>query len=133
MTAGSGIIHQEMPKKYDGLMQGFQLWVNLPAKKKMIEPKYRGIEKEQIPTIKKNGIKVKVIAGKVEKTEGPVRDLSTDFEYFDVELAAGKTFEHATPKNYTAFAYVVEGSIDVNGKKYCMGNVRSLEKAILRK
>jgi len=62
MTSGSGIIHQEMPQKYSGLMQGFQLWVNLPAKKKMVDPKYRGILKEQIPMVQKDGLKIKVIA-----------------------------------------------------------------------
>jgi hypothetical protein len=121
MTAGSGIIHQEMPKKYNGLMQGFQLWVTLPAKKKMIDPKYRGIEKQQIPELQKNGAKIKVIAGKVDGTEGPVRDLAIKIEYFDVELDAGKTFEHATPKNYTVFAYLVEGSIEIGSKKILQG------------
>jgi hypothetical protein len=121
MTAGSGIIHQEMPQKYDGLMQGFQLWVNLPAKKKMIDPKYRGIEKQQIPEVQKDGAKIKVIAGKVDRTEGPVRDLAINIEYFDVELDAGKTFEHATPKNDTVFAYVIEGSIEIETKKILQG------------
>src|SRR5512138_2104888 len=121
MTAGSGIIHQEMPQKYNGLMQGFQLWVNLPAKKKMIDPKYRGITKEQIPTVKGNGLNIKVVAGKVNGTEGPVRDLATDLEYFDVELTAGKTFVHKTPLGYTAFAYVVEGSVEVQVKKALQG------------
>jgi hypothetical protein len=122
MTAGSGIIHQEMPQKYNGLMQGFQLWVNLPAKKKMIDPKYRGIEKEQIPTFKKNGTKIKVIAGKVNGTVGPVRDLAIDIEYFDVELAAGKTFKHATHRNLTVFTYVVDGSIEVQDKMVPFGH-----------
>ena len=121
MTAGSGIIHQEMPQKYDGLMQGFQLWVNLPAKKKMIDPKYRGIEKQQIPVLEKDGAKIKVIAGKVDGTEGPVRDLAINIEYFDVELYAGKTFEHATPVNITVFTYVVEGSIEIGSKKILQG------------
>jgi redox-sensitive bicupin YhaK (pirin superfamily) len=121
MTAGSGIIHQEMPQKYDGLMQGFQLWVNLPAKKKMVDPKYRGILKEQIPMVQKDGMKIKVIAGKVDGIQGPVRDLAIEIEYFDVELAAGKAFEHATPKSNTVFAYVVEGSIEVNDKKILHG------------
>ena len=58
MTAGSGIIHQEMPRRYDGLMQGFQLWVNLPAEKKMIAPRYRGITKDQIPTLEKEGAEI---------------------------------------------------------------------------
>jgi redox-sensitive bicupin YhaK (pirin superfamily) len=122
MTAGSGIIHQEMPRKYDGLMQGFQLWVNLPAKKKMTDPKYRGIEKEQIPTIQKNGSKIKVIAGRISGTEGPVRDLAIDIEYLDVELTAGKTFERATPKKCTVFAYVVNGSIGVQDRTVMQGH-----------
>ena len=121
MTAGSGIIHQEMPLKYKGLMQGFQLWVNLPAKKKMIDPKYRGIEKQQIPELQNNGSKIKIIAGKVDGTEGPVRDLAIHIEYFDVELDAGKTFEHKTSKRYTVFAYVVEGSIAIGSKKILHG------------
>jgi len=121
MTAGSGIIHQEMPQKYDGLMQGFQLWVNLPAKKKMIDPKYRGIETEQVPIFQKDGLRIKVIAGKVNGTEGPVRDLTIDIEYFDVELVAGKAFEHATPKSNTVFSYVVDGSIEVLGKTVMQG------------
>ncbi len=121
MTAGSGIIHEEMPQKHNGLMQGFQLWVNLPAKKKMIDPKYRGIEKQQIPEFQKDGLKIKVIAGKVDGTEGPIRDLAINIEYFDVELDAGKTFEHYTPKNDTVFAYLVEGSIEIGSKKILQG------------
>jgi redox-sensitive bicupin YhaK (pirin superfamily) len=121
MTAGSGIIHQEMPQKYNGLMQGFQLWVNLPAKKKMIDPKYRGIEREQISIFQRDGVRIKVIAGKVDGTEGPVRDLAIAIEYFDVELAPGKVFEQAAPKSRTAFAYVVNGSIEVLDKTIMAG------------
>ena len=121
MTSGSGIIHQEMPQKYSGLMQGFQLWVNLPAKKKMVDPKYRGILKEQIPTVQKDGLKIKVIAGKMDGIQGPVRDLAIDIEYFDIELAPGKAFEHATAKDDTVFAYVVEGAVEVQGKNIMQG------------
>jgi len=110
MTAGSGIIHQEMPKKYEGLMQGFQLWVNLPARKKMMAPRYRGITKDQIPALKKEGAEIKVIAGAIEGIEGPVQGLVVDVEYFDVKLAAGKTFERATERGCKVFAYVFEGS-----------------------
>ncbi len=106
-----------MPQKYDGLMQGFQLWVNLPAKKKMTDPKYRGITKDQIPTIKKDGQTIKVIAGKIEEIEGPVRDLSTETEYFDVELAVGKEFQHLTHKNLTVFSYIINGSVEVHDQK----------------
>ncbi len=121
MTAGSGIIHQEMPQKYDGLMQGFQLWVNLPAKKKMVDPKYRGIVKEQIPTVQKDGIKIRVIAGKIDGTQGTVRDLAIDIEYFDIELTSGKTFQHPTAKKDTAFAYIVKGSVEVQDKTITKG------------
>ncbi len=122
MTAGSGIIHQEMPQKYDGLMQGFQLWVNLPAVKKMVEPKYRGILREQIPMVQKDGVKIKVIAGKVDGTRGPVSDLAIDIEYFDVKLASGKTFEHTTTKEDTVFAYIVDGSVEVHNKTIMQGH-----------
>jgi len=121
MTAGSGIIHQEMPKKYEGLMQGFQLWVNLPAKKKMTDPKYRGITKDQIPTIETKGSKIKVIAGKKDGTEGPVRDLSNEIEYFDVELAVGKEFQHLMHKNLTVFSYIINGSVEVHDQKIKSG------------
>jgi len=121
MTAGSGIIHQEMPKKYDGLMQGFQLWVNLPARKKMTDPKYRGITKDQIPTIEKDGQTIKVIAGKIDGIEGPVRDLPTETEYFDVELAVGKEFQYLTHKNLTVFSYIINGSVEVDDQKIKRG------------
>ena len=110
MTAGSGIIHQEMPRRYEGLMHGFQLWVNLPAKKKTIDPRYRGITKDQIPVLEKEGAEIKVIAGIIDGTEGPVQDLVVDVDYFDVELAASKTFEHSTERDCNVFAYVIEGS-----------------------
>jgi len=103
-------------------MRGFQLWVNLPAKKKMTPPKYRGIEKQEIPIIQKNGLKIKVLAGKIDGTEGPVRDLSVDVEYLDVELAAVKTFNHAAPENHKVFAYVVNGSIEVQDKTIEQGH-----------
>jgi len=85
--------------------------VNLPAKQKMADPKYRGIERERIPFLQKDGVKIKVIAGRVDGVEGPVRDLAIDIEYFDVDLTAGSTFEHKTRRNNTVFAYVVVGLI----------------------
>jgi redox-sensitive bicupin YhaK (pirin superfamily) len=115
MTAGSGIIHQEMPRRYDGLMQGFQLWVNLPRNNKMMAPRYRGITRDDIPSFEKGGVKLKVIAGSVDGTEGPVQDLVVDVEYFDVHLKAGNTFEHPTDADLTAFAYVIAGSAHASG------------------
>jgi len=110
MTAGSGIIHQEMPKVYEGLMEGFQLWVNLPAEKKMISPKYRGIKKDQIPSFQKEGAKIKIIAGRIDAMEGPIQDLVVNVEYFDVKLEAQKIFEYKTKEDHKVFAYIVEGS-----------------------
>ena len=133
MTAGSGVIHQEMPKKYDGTMNGFQLWINLPRKKKMTAPQYRGINKEEILTIKEKGTKIKVIAGEINGTEGPVQCLSTPVKYFDVELEAGKIFEQAIPKSWKAFAYVVNGSVEAHDKVVMPGHVALFTKGDLVK
>ena len=116
MTAGSGIIHQEMPKRYEGLMQGFQLWVNLPAGKKMIDPRYRGITEDEIPVLEKEGAEIRVIAGTIDGTRGPVQDLVVDVDYFDVELAASKTFERSAERGRKVFAYVIKGSGYVDDK-----------------
>lgn len=111
MTAGSGIIHQEMPKgNRKGEMLGFQLWANLPSHSKMMEPRYRGIKRNEIPLITtQDGASIRIICGKVNGTEGPVRDIVTDPEYLDVTLPAGKSFMHAVPENHTVLAYVIDG------------------------
>ncbi len=117
MTAGSGIIHQEMPQRYDGLLEGFQLWVNLPAEKKMTTPRYRGIIASQLPIVHHEDATLKVIAGKVAGTQGPVTDLMVDIEYYDVTLAKGKDFIRPTKKGYTTFLYVISGSGSIVDKK----------------
>lgn len=110
MTAGSGIVHQEMPLALKGFFQGFQLWVNLPAKQKMMGPRYRGIVASQIPSaVVRRGVDVKVIAGELDGAKGPVKDLVVDAQYLDVSIAAGKDFEHSIPEGMCAFAYVFEG------------------------
>src|SRR5262245_24646490 len=111
MSAGSGIIHQEMPKGDDaGAMYGFQLWANLPAKSKMLPPRYRGISAGDIPDVSDGGgATVKVIAGMVAGVTGPVRDVVTGPEYLDVTLPAGGSFHHDTPRGHTVFAYVTGG------------------------
>ncbi|HET6418718.1 MAG TPA: pirin family protein [Geobacteraceae bacterium] len=111
MTAGSGIIHQEMPRgREDGLMWGTQLWANLPASHKMMEPRYRGITAGQIPEITVSGnVKVKIICGEVGGVKGPVQDVVVDPEYLDVAIPAKATFSHKINRGYTAFAYVIEG------------------------
>lgn len=111
MTAGSGIIHQEMPQRTEGRLSGFQLWVNLPSRAKMRVPAYRGLSGEDIPTETSNaGARVKVIAGSYGRSEGPVRGLSVEPTYLDVELPAHENFEIATPAGHTAFAQAVHGS-----------------------
>ena len=111
MTAGSGIIHQEMPRGDDeGRMGGFQLWANLPRSHKMMEPRYRDIKSAQVPEfVFENGTKIKVICGKVGKHEGPVRGIVIDPEYLDVSVPAKAEFKHPTKLGHTVFAYVIEG------------------------
>jgi len=112
MTAGSGIIHQEMPKGgRDKLLQGFQLWANLPARDKMMDPRYRGIPSNEIPEKKlASGATVKVICGTVDDVTGPVRDIVTDPKYIDVSVPAGTTFTQPVSPGHTVFAYVIDGS-----------------------
>jgi redox-sensitive bicupin YhaK (pirin superfamily) len=112
MTAGSGIIHQEMPKdQKGGLLWGFQLWANLPASNKMMSPRYRDIKSKDIPEVfNKNGTKIKIIAGEVEGVKGPVRDIVTDPEYLDIQVPAGEEFHHRVHPEHRVFAYVIEGN-----------------------
>jgi len=111
MTAGSGIIHQEMPRgEKDGSMWGFQLWANLPASHKMMEPRYREVKSTQIPEIMVEGsAKVKVISGGLGGVKGPVSDIVTNPEYLDVKVPAGSKFLYAVKPGRTVFAYVIEG------------------------
>jgi len=111
MTAGSGIIHQEMPKgDKEGRMEGFQLWANLPASQKMMHPRYRDISAAQIPTVVLDGgVTVKVICGRIDYTAGPVTDVVIDPEYLDVTVPPRAVFRHPTPEGHTVFAYVHGG------------------------
>jgi redox-sensitive bicupin YhaK (pirin superfamily) len=111
MTAGSGVVHQEMPRgDSTGAMYGFQLWANLPAANKMMDPRYRGITRDEIPSVTDpGGATVKVIAGATNGVTGPVRDVVTQPEYFDVSLPPRATFSHDTPRGHTVFAYVIGG------------------------
>lgn len=111
MTAGSGIIHQEMPKgQKDGLMWGFQLWANLPASHKMMDPRYREVKSSQIPEVAlAKGVKVKIISGQVNGTKGPVRDIVTDPEYLDISIPSKSTFQYPVKRGHTVLAYVIDG------------------------
>jgi hypothetical protein len=111
MTAGSGIVHQEMPKgDRKGEMWGFQLWSNLPARSKMMAPRYREVKQGEIPQVKTaDGALVRVVAGEVDGVRGPVREIVTDPVFLDVALPAGKSFTYPVKPEHTVFAYVAEG------------------------
>ena len=111
MTSGSGILHEEMPKEpKEGMMEGFQLWVNLPAKLKMTSPRYRGVRSSQIPEVQRDdGVVVRIVAGEFEGVKGAVTEIYADPEYLDVFIPAGSSFEQPVKRGHTAFAYLFEG------------------------
>lgn len=117
MTAGSGIIHQEMPKgDADGCMYGFQLWANLPARDKMMEPRYRDITAADIPVVERDdGTIIKVIAGTVDDVSGPMEEIVIDPEYLDCEAPGGSVFTHPTKPGHTVFIYIIAGTAMVAG------------------
>ncbi len=111
MTAGSGIIHQEMPKgDRKKVISGLQLWANLPASHKMMDPRYRDVKSSQVPEVSlEHGAKAKIICGKIGRVQGPVRDIVTDPQYLDVTVPAGAVFTHPIGRGHNVFAYVIEG------------------------
>uniref|UniRef100_I2Q4D5 Pirin-related protein n=1 Tax=Desulfovibrio sp. U5L TaxID=596152 RepID=I2Q4D5_9BACT len=111
MTAGSGVIHQEMPKETpSGMLWGFQFWANLPAGRKMMPPRYRDVKASDIPQATlESGARVKVISGEVGGVRGPVRDIVIDPEVLDVSVPAGTSFRHPVKDGHTAIAYVLDG------------------------
>lgn len=123
MTAGSGIIHQEMPRSEqarfgagtvaggDSLLWGLQLWANLPADHKMMAPRYQEIRSEDIPRVEmEGGILVRVICGEIGGVQGPVQDIIIEPEYLDVSVPRGSVFRRPVPRSHNAFAYVMAGS-----------------------
>jgi quercetin 2,3-dioxygenase len=111
MTAGRGIVHSEMPEQEEGLMQGFQLWVNLPASDKMTAPRYQDIAPERIPLAAFEGGTVRVIAGRFGDVEGPVTGISVDPTYLDVALDPGASFRTHIAPGHTAFLHAFEGDV----------------------
>ena len=110
MTAGRGILHSEMPQQENGLMWGFQLWVNLPAKDKMTTPRYQDIGPERIPVLHPaDGVEVKLIAGTLGDATGPVEGIATAPVYLDIALQPGARFTVDLPPTHHAFAYVFDG------------------------
>lgn len=118
MTAGSGILHSEMPEQEDGLMWGFQLWVNLPAKHKMTAPRYQDLAPERIPEVQLEGARVRVLAGPFAGTEGPVQAPDTQPIYLDVALEAGAAFETPLPAGHSAFAYAYSGDVQLGQDRH---------------
>jgi quercetin 2,3-dioxygenase len=122
MTAGSGIVHEEMPHGNDGLM-GFQLWVNLPQKHKMMPPRYREIHADEIPTMSKDGSTIHVIAGTFADTHGPVEDIMASPNYFDIELKSGANITLPVRGGDTSFIYLFDGGIVSGGASYEKGTI----------
>ena len=113
MTAGRGIVHSEMPEQQDGLLAGFQLWVNLPAAHKLDAPVYQEFPEAMIPAEQRDdGASLKVVAGRSSQgTQGPVHQPLTEPRYFDVTLPAGGGFAEALPAEHNAFVFVFEGEL----------------------
>lgn len=110
MRAASGVIHSEMPQQTEGLMRGFQLWINLPAAQKMSDPAYQEFAPERIPEVKEPGRRVRVVSGEYAGMVGPVDDPLTNVQYLDVTLDAGAQFTRTLANELRAMTYVFEGS-----------------------
>jgi redox-sensitive bicupin YhaK (pirin superfamily) len=111
MTAGHGIVHSEMPKQERGLMWGFQLWVNLPKRSKLMKPRYQDIAPAAIPEIERERARVRVIAGRAFDATGPVNGIEVDPIFLDLALERGARISHALPRGHNAFAYVTDGAV----------------------
>jgi redox-sensitive bicupin YhaK (pirin superfamily) len=121
MTAGRGVLHSEMPQQDEGRLHGFQLWVNLPASEKMNEPAYREYGPDEIPALSVgNGSRIKVIAGSLEvdgkSVVGPVGDVTTQPDYFDIELAAGETLDLPIDPDKRVLLYAYRGAVEIDGR-----------------
>ncbi|TDR80784.1 pirin family protein [Paludibacterium purpuratum] len=122
MTAGRGVVHSEMPEQAEGRMRGFQLWVNLPAREKMTDPRYRGIAAADIPRLSPApGVDVRLIAGMLDGQQGAVGGIATDPQYLDISLAEGTEVVLPVPEGYRAFLYVYEGRALVGGNQRAVG------------
>jgi hypothetical protein len=110
MTSGRGILHEELPRRNaGGVINGFQLWVNLPAARKMSAPRYQDVHAADIPSVTQDGATIRLVAGQLDETRGPVTEIAARPIYLDVTLAAGASFTYPTPSEHTTLAYVFEG------------------------
>ncbi len=116
MTAGRGVIHSELPEQADGLMEGFQLWLNLPAQDKMTAPWYRDLQSADVPEWHAAGVTARVIAGASHGVAGAVQRAGTAALYLDIHLAAGATFEQPLPAEHNAFIYVYRGAAAIGAQ-----------------
>jgi len=132
MTAGSGILHEEMPKAGPRLLDGFQVWVNLPAKLKMTEPRYRDVPAAHIPELARpDGARIRVVAGEVDGVAGAVREIFAGPTYLDVALPAGRTFEQPVPRGHTALLYVYQGEVALGGAAPSRGNTIAAPRLVI--
>ena len=118
MKTGSGIIHSEMPAMKEGKLHGFQLWINMPASMKMDKPEYHYIDADKMSVHKDSDKQIKVIAGKFQKAEGPIKKHNVEPFYFDVELKKYKEFNFEIPSSHNSFIYLIEGEIKIGEKKH---------------
>ena len=133
MTAGRGIVHSEMPQQEDGLMWGFQLWVNLPASDKMVPPRYQDIQGENIPEAEvADGVTARIIAGELAGVSGAVSQVATDPIYYDLSLEAGASVDIPLPEQHNTFIYVFEGTVmagpETNSVEVSRGELALLSK-----
>ena len=117
MKAASGVIHSEMPKQTDGLMRGFQLWINLPAAQKMSDPAYQEFSPEAIPEVRQGPVRVRLLSGRYAGRRGVIEDPNTDMHYLDVTLEPGAEFALPLAGDYAAFVYVYEGGASSGGSE----------------
>ncbi|MFZ6722050.1 pirin family protein [Undibacterium sp. Ji49W] len=130
MTAGRGVIHSEMPEQEEGRMAGFQLWLNLPAKDKMIAPWYRDIQSDTIPELlTAAGVKVRIIAGSSHGVAGAVQREVTQPLYLDIHMPAGSSFSHSLPASFNAFVYVYEGEVQITERDVPVQRMAILKKS----
>ena len=130
MTAGRGIVHSEMPEQENGLMWGFQLWVNLPARDKMMAPRYQDIPPSAVPEVAIAGGTVRVLAGSLGGVTGPVQGIVTEPLYLDVRLQGGAEFGTAVAAGHHAFAYVYQGAVEIGGRLLQRGELAVLEEGV---
>lgn len=126
MKAASGVIHSEMPKQKDGLMRGFQLWINLPAANKMDAPEYQEYPSSAFPVVETSDYSVKVLVGEFAEAIAPIVDDITNVSYFDVQVKAGKRFKHELPVENNSFLYVFEGNGLLNGQNVPLNTLIAL-------